>query len=114
MTSTGALTHRFYRQGRRHGLAPDEALRYSHDRMLLWDAESPLWFVDVDDGMDFDYPALMIVLVDEHDNVLEMLGGVDVEFMVSDHGNVICDVDDPHLVGLAADLVRTYNERQVA
>ncbi len=93
---------RFYRVGRRrYGLLAADAFRYAADRALLWSSDSPLWASEPDpDG------GLLVCLYDEKERLLDVLGGVDVPFSVSDHGNVNLDDEDPYLVGVVAGMVR--------
>ena len=100
--------NRFYQVGRDHyDLPAIDAFTYARDRTLLWDHDSPLWDVSVDN--DGDGPALIVSLIEESDSdwvVLDSMGGIAVEFSVSDHGNILTDFGDPYLTGVIADMMR--------
>lgn len=101
-TSVDALIDRFYREGRRrYGLTATFALAYARDRLTLWRAEYS-WHAEPDDDGE-----LVVFLLDlETEDIVDALGGIDLPYSVSDHGNVNYDDAAPYLVATVAAMVR--------
>lgn len=98
---------RWYRFARSvYKLGPVDAIAYARDRQLLWSSDTPLWGVEPDlEG------GLVVFLYEDVDgsdkpNVLDSLGGIDQDYDLSDHGNLLTDFTSPYLVSLAADMAR--------
>lgn len=73
------------------------------------------WGYDVDpDSSSSDGPALTVVLYDDNGNVIDSIGGVEVDFQVSDHGNVNLGPEgEQYLYEVAQDMAiaRTSSKR---
>lgn len=110
-TTTRDLRHGFYRYGRQtYNLPASVAMAYARDRFLIW-RDDLRWTVEPDESADDGYgSALVVLLIDDNDIIVDALGGIDVPFSVSDHGNTHTDEHSPFLVSIVADMIRTYRE----
>lgn len=112
------MLERFYRQGRKqYGLTASEAFAYAQDRVLVWTSDLDVW-VDVDyegDVVDGRYTDLSVAIHDDEiGEVVDALGGVTIDFEVSDHGNINFDEQDPWYIGLVASMIRGYEAQREA
>ena len=92
----------YYRTGRRvYNLPATEAIAYARQRQTMWESD-----MDWDAQPDGQAAGQLVVfLFDEGEAVITSLGGVEFDFDVSDHGNLLMDYTHPFLVGIVADLI---------
>lgn len=65
------------------------------------------WTVDIDEVWPGEPPSLIVFLIDENTGEpVDALGGVDVRFWVSDHGNIHVDpADEPYLTEILTEMM---------
>jgi hypothetical protein len=90
-----------YRQARKRGLRAIDALAHVRNERTIADSDLG-WTAEPDE----DEPGhLTILLYDEDGNVIDALGGVDLPYWVSDHGNVHYDEHDPYVANIVAEMI---------
>lgn len=73
------------------------------------------WTVDLDEQWPGEPPTLLLWLIDlETDEPVDCLGGLDVRFWVSDHGNIHVDpADEPYIISTLLDMIESLPKETV-
>jgi len=92
----------WYRTGRiAYRLPAEQAHAYAKDRLTIFRSDYGYGY-----EVDPDEPgSLIIAVLDDDDEVVDSIGGVDVDFSISDHGNINLDDNDPYLVSVVAGML---------
>ena len=77
------------------------------------------WTVDIDDSGELGFEnqpnLILFVISEETGEAINAIGGIDVGYSVSDHGNIHVNPDhEPYLIELANAYIEDYQQEQAA